>query len=449
MTVRKIYLCLLILFGSINCTASGPAKQPDVQEVNDVNDVPCKSLFASGDKNKHYFLIGAYEKEEVPADGFALLVVIPGGGWGIDYSPFSKQIYKYSLNKRYIVAQLVAVKWTPVQVIVWPTNTVKVDKQKFSTEEFVEAVVKDVKAKYKLDQKYIFTLSWSSSGPAAYEISMQKEKSVTGSYIAMSIFRPERYEPLDRAAGHCYFIDHSPQDEIVPYAMAENANKLLSEHGAQTSMISYNGGHGWYGDVFGRINLGIRQLEGCITAKNQGKSPTPPQSRQRQHYTLPVVDGFETGEAAPAEWRQGAKVEGVEYIWDKKVAYKGNASLCLKKTDKQFFPVAQWHRQFIHDGTTRQLKVSAYVKAEQATKAIIDVQFLGPDRKWIGHEGAAYIGAKVAGEPPAEHDWKEYSGTVTIPEKTRGIAIALQIYGPGTVWFDELTAEYLDTKPAK
>jgi len=56
----------------------------------------------------------------------------------------------------------------------------------------------------------------------------------------------------------------------------------------------------------------------------------------------------------------------------------------------------------------------------------------------------AYIGAKQDGDPPVNHDWKTYSGTLSSPAQTKSICIALQIYGPGAVWFDELTVGYAE-----
>ena len=72
---------------------------------------------------------------------------------------------------------------------------------KFTTEEFVEAVVTDVKKKVKVDPDYVFTLTWSSSGPAAYAISLQEKTQVTGSYVAMSVFVPNKLPALSKAKG--------------------------------------------------------------------------------------------------------------------------------------------------------------------------------------------------------------------------------------------------------
>lgn len=435
----KSYPRLLILLAFIGFPLMRTAIAQD-----DVADVPCKSLFAGGNKNKRYFLIGADEQIKTPKEGFALVVVLPGGDGGPDFNPFVKRIYKNSLSKKYLVAQLVAVKWTPNQKIVWPTKKARVEKQKFSTEEFVEAIVKDIEAKYKLNKQHIFTLSWSSGGPTAYAVSLQREKSVTGSYIAMSVFEPDGLGNLEHAAGHTYFIDHSPDDRVCPFRMAEDASEILSEHGAKVKLVTYKGGHGWRGDVYGRIRKGIRWLELNATTPVQAKraprtKPKPPQISK----SFPIVDSFETGRVSPAGWRRGRRVQGVEYIWDKKTAFTGKVSLCLKKTAKRFFPIAQWSRRFTHDRTSRKLQISAQVKAKEASKAVIDVQFLKAGSKQSSHQWAVYIGAENSGDPPANHDWKQYSGTVSIPDSTKSIVIALQIYGPGTVWFDELKADYV------
>jgi RNA polymerase sigma-70 factor (ECF subfamily) len=152
--------------------------------------------------------------------------------------------------------------------------------------------------------------------------------------------------------------------------------------------------------------------------------------------------GFEEGDQAPAHWSQGAEVEGVEYIWDKEKGKRGKASLCLHKTAERFFPVAQWHQVVDRKGDKPALRVTAQVKAEGVTKAIIDVIFLDGDGEWVEHKWACYIGAKEAKDPPADHDWKEYAGRVEIPPAARKIQIGLQIYGPGKVWFDEVHAAY-------
>jgi predicted esterase len=225
-------------------------------------ELPNQDLRAEKDKNKRYFLIGPKAGAKLPAEGYRLVVILPGGDGSADFNPFVQNILRQALPDRYVVAQPVAPKWPDKQFekIVWPTKSSPWEGMAFSTEEFVEAVVKDVKGRLKIDPRYVFTLSWSSSGPACYAISLQKEKAITGSFIAMSVFRPNLLPPLENAKGHAYYLLHSP-DDFIPLSMAQKAHDTLQEKGAKVQMATYEGGHGWHGDVFGNIRKGIAWLE--------------------------------------------------------------------------------------------------------------------------------------------------------------------------------------------
>jgi len=158
--------------------------------------------------------------------------------------------------------------------------------------------------------------------------------------------------------------------------------------------------------------------------------------------------GFEDGKKAVAGWEEGAAIDGVEYIWDRDTGHKSESSLGIRKTVKRYFPIAQWRQTVVNSGETSKLKLAAWVKAEKMHKAILDVGFLHKDGKET-HQWAAYIGAKKKDDPPADHDWKEYSGVVAIPKDTKRISIRLQVYGPGAVWFDDVSARYVaDDTPA-
>jgi len=124
----------------------------------------------------------------------------------------------------------------------------------------VEAVIKDVKKRYKINERNVFTLSWSSSGAAAYAISMQNETAVRGSYIMGSVFRRHWLPPLEKAKGHVYLIDHSPEDKVCPFSHAKDAQVSLEDVGAIVRLSTYKGGHGWHGDTYGRIRSGISWL---------------------------------------------------------------------------------------------------------------------------------------------------------------------------------------------
>jgi len=219
----------------------------------DVADVPSQDLRAGKDERKRYFLIGAPKEAKSPDRGYRLLVVLPGGPGSAAFHPFVKRIYKHAVPEGYLVAQPVALDWT-----VWPTE--KDRAEAFSTEAFVDAIIDDVGSRYKLDPEYAFTLSWSSSGPAAYAVSLQSKK-VTGSFIAMSVFRPKRLPSLEKAKGHAYFLFHSPDDEICPFEMAKEADKLLKQNGAKVKLLTYEGKHGWQAGLYERMREGIQWLE--------------------------------------------------------------------------------------------------------------------------------------------------------------------------------------------
>ncbi len=239
-----------------------PAEKAPVQ-AEDVADVPSQDLRAGGDKDKRYFLIGPKKDAKEPGGGYNLLVVLPGGDGSADFHPFVKRIFKYALGERALAAELVAVDWTggDPNRVVWPTGKLCAPKMKFATEEFVEAVVADVAGRHRIDRRKVFTLSWSSGGPAAYAASLAPKSSVTGSFIAMSVFRPEWLPALGAAKGHSCYLFQSPEDPVCPLAHAERAAEALRLEGAKVELVTYPGGHGWRGPVFPNIRKGLDWLE--------------------------------------------------------------------------------------------------------------------------------------------------------------------------------------------
>ncbi len=150
---------------------------------------------------------------------------------------------------------------------------------------------------------------------------------------------------------------------------------------------------------------------------------------------------FEEGYNRPEGWSQGASIDGVLYLWDREVAHSGESSLAIRKSAQRYFPIAQWRQEIDHQSESTRLKVSSWVKADQLSKAILDVQFIDANGE-RSHAWVAYLG----GEPGivVSHNWKLYEGVVEIPPGTQKIIVAPQLYGPGTVWFDDLNASYTD-----
>jgi beta-lactamase regulating signal transducer with metallopeptidase domain/predicted esterase len=237
--------------------------QPDrkADPSSDVADIPSQELQAGGDADKRYFLIGPKKNPNPPAEGYGLLVIIPGGDGSAEFHPFVKRIYEHAVSERYVAAQPIAVRWTAGQQIVWPTKANPVARMKFGTTDFLGAVIEDVAKRHKLDRNRVFSLSWSSSGPAAYAASLQKGGAIVGSFIAMSVFNPKLLPPLKEAEAHAYYLYHSPQDRVCPYRMAEQARNSLGENGAKVRLQTYEGGHGWRGNVYNDIRNGLEWLE--------------------------------------------------------------------------------------------------------------------------------------------------------------------------------------------
>lgn len=227
---------------------------------DDVAQVASQDLRAGGTDEQRYFLIGPKAGAKEPADGYALVVVLPSGDGSADFHPFVKRLFQHAVADDFLVAQPVAVRWTPNQAIVWPTRKDRIAGKQFSTEEFVETVIEDVGRRHKLDSRRVFTLSWSSGGPAAYALSLSSQK-VAGSLIAMSVYKPRSLPPLKAAAGHAYYLYHSPDDRVCPFRTAQQAASELEKNGAQVKLVTYDGGHGWRGPVYDDVRAGLAWLD--------------------------------------------------------------------------------------------------------------------------------------------------------------------------------------------
>lgn len=246
-----------------NPQVSPPAGQDSSAEnPKDIADIPSVRQFAGGDKNKLYRLVGLDPKATAPEGGYSLLVILPGGDGSEEFRWFIRRIKKNALPKNMLVAQLVAPQWGDWQAnnLVWPTRKSPFHGMKFPTEEFIEAAIADVKRQTKIDPKRVYTMAWSSSGPATYTHLATKGSSVAGAFIAMSVFRPNEIPDPASLAGKRVYLYHSPQD-FIKIQQAQDAEAFLKAHGASVSLEPYEGGHGWRGDTFGAIQNAVEFLQ--------------------------------------------------------------------------------------------------------------------------------------------------------------------------------------------
>lgn len=253
--LRATSMLLLALSAPAGLRADEPAADDEFAGL------PHEERKAGNDAHKLYRLIGPHDATPAPADGHPLLLVLPGGDGGPDFLPFVKRIALHALGKEWLVAQLVAVKWTPQQSIIWPTGKSPVTGQKWSTEEFIEAVIADAAKARRVDAARIYALGWSSSGPALYAHALGKKVGVAGWYVAQSVFRPESLPSLGAAKGRAFFLDHSPEDRTCPFADAQQGEEQLTKAGAVVKLVRYEGGHGWHGNLWQRMREGVAFLE--------------------------------------------------------------------------------------------------------------------------------------------------------------------------------------------
>jgi len=223
-------------------------------------DMQVQVLRAGGDEKKQYFLIR--RPGEAPKEGWRTLFVLPGGSGGADFRTFVTAMTKFALPDGYQTVQLIAPVWDAKQAqdLVWPTDKLKTASVKFSTRDFFLAVRAEVEKSQRIDPRYVFTLTWSSSGPNGYLLSLDPKVGVTGSFIAMSVFQPAQLPSLQSAKGRPYFLYHSPAD-FIPFVQAEAARDALRKAGAIVELVSYPGGHGWTGETMADIRKGITWLE--------------------------------------------------------------------------------------------------------------------------------------------------------------------------------------------
>ncbi len=229
---------------------------------DDIAEIPSEEIRVEQDPDQKYFLIGPTKDAKAPEKGWGLIVVLPGGDGGAAFNPFVRRIYKNAVPEGFLMAQLVAVEWKPgqFQTIVWPTAQTAAPGMKFTTEAFVQAAIADVGKKHKIDPARTYSLSWSSGGPPSYAFALQKKKVVNGSLIAMSVFFPDKLD-LAAAKDHAFYLYHSKDDRICPFALAEKAKDTLEKQGAKVELATYEGGHGWRGPVFKDLRAGFDWLE--------------------------------------------------------------------------------------------------------------------------------------------------------------------------------------------
>jgi predicted esterase len=208
-----------------------------------------------------------------------LIVVLPGGdGNGVTVTPFWTEVEEHAFKGRYIVALAVAPPHSPDQPSAWTTRSeaAKSHTPGPTAEQFADAIARSVVKEYRIRPDRVFLHGVSDSGPAVYSASVDEETPFRGFYILSSKFSSTQLPPLKPAKGRRYLIQHSQDDRVAPYWMAEAAQKLLLAQGAVVRLLPYQGNHGYnfQDDPFANIAKAVAWLEGPSPAKT-GSKPAP------------------------------------------------------------------------------------------------------------------------------------------------------------------------------
>jgi predicted esterase len=424
--MRKAFTVLAVLMALACMTRAQEDAAPKV---------PTRKLEAGGgDPHMRYFLIGPKEEAPDPKAGYALVVALAGDEGQEQSLEFLQRLAQEALGEDYLVALLVPPRWTPEQEVLWPTARVKAAGAEFYTEDFVEAVVKDVGAKHRFDASRIYALGWSEGGFAAYTAALQEEAAVTGALVAMADFKPHLVPPFRQAKGRAFFIYHSPEDEVFPARMARAAELILRQNEAEVLRREYEGGHGWPEEACEHLRQGIKWLESVtIVQAENGQQPEQAAAQEpKDDKNLIIFDGFENGRQVPQGWERGTAFPGDRYRWEGG-ARSGRLCIGITRANTTIPAAYAWSRSVKRKPGGAYLDVSGWLKANRADQAGLEVRYKTVQGRKIHTDWA--FGVTRPSQP-----WTRYEERLAIPPRTSEIEFALVIYGAGTVWMDDLEA---------
>lgn len=403
---------------------------------DDVADVPSKDIRIGEDAKKQYFLIGPAMGAKAPKAGFKLLVVLPGGDGSAEFNPFVRRIWKNAMPEGYLVAQLVAPKWTEEQAkkVVWPTAKSKVPGAGFDTETFIAEVVADARKHHKIDDKHVYALAWSSSGPAVHAAMLKKDTPLKGAFIAMSVFRPADLPDLAAAKGRPYYLYQSRGDKITKFSFAETARDKLVEAGARIKLVEYDGGHGWKGDVFGSIRRGVEWLaspgKGDETKPALTKKPSA--TANKSNVTSKASGNLVTNGDFEKNLRGWTVLNNSGRLKAERSdasAHSGSQSLAIRKTGGMPMDVIRCDIDKLPAG--KSVVVSAMVK----TKGVKNTFF-----KFFVYDdaGESLVNDVDVKRLTGTGDWTRIEKTFELPENAAAGAVMIAVVLDGELWIDDV-----------
>ena len=203
-------------------------------------DLPVQHLKAGGDAHKRYFIIGPSVKATAAGQPLGLLVFLPGGEKsGEDWLDTGKGWARQLPSDQYIFAFPVSVRWNEKQTNPWPTAKTPEKGMKFSTEEFLEAVVAEIMKNQKIDSKRVFLFAYQQSATAGYAAGLRPQSPFTAISIGCGGLKSKDLPALGAAARRLWYLVSWPGDRGATPKEMQDARAVLSKTRAMVELKEY------------------------------------------------------------------------------------------------------------------------------------------------------------------------------------------------------------------
>lgn len=411
MGLRSLCLAYLLLMASIALPAQGSKSRAIEQTLPKYESSP-------------YFVVPARKA----AKKQGLLVVMPGGPGTRDFLPWVENGILGAAPDDCVGVMVTATKWRKDQKVIWPTRTDKVRGMRYTTEDYVRAVVAAVAKSHDIAPDRIGLLSWSSSGPASYLLLADKKSPFGRGYVAMSVWRALPKKVIKATKGRRIVLDQSPDDETTTFPHVRRAFDALDEAGAEVMLSTYDGGHGWQDGPIPRLRRNLKWLFGKAPApKPQWPAVEGGASREAGDNLL-RNPGFERG--AKSGWRainnSGRLVVGI----DKDKPKEGKQSLHVQKTGR--VPLDLLAQEVnLPKGATGDVTLAIQVKTEAVKNAWIKL-WLYDDNDQVVNKNDVNV-TRLQGTK----GWRRYTKELKRGAATRAVVQVIMVMG-GEVWLDNV-----------
>lgn len=353
-----------------------------------------------------------------------LVVVLPGGDGSREFLPWVENALLAQRPDDCAGVLITAVRWRDDQKVVWPTAQNRVPGMRYSTEEYVRAVVQDVETRHRVDRARRIVVAWSSSGPAVYPLLCDPDGPFAGGYVAMSIW-PRELQAAGAKGRRC-FLDHSPDDRVTPFRFVRQAYDALTDAGAVVRLSVYDGGHGWHDEPLPRLDEGLRWLLSDEPAPAPEWPDAPRQKPAKPGKNLLRNPGFEKGLDG---WDTIGNSGRLTATVQKDERREGRRALHLAKTGGAPIDLVTQEVELPKGGDT--VVASLQLKSQGVANAWVKVWRYGADDEPVDTEVDLV-------RVPRDTDWQAVARTFPRNGAVR-VVVQVVVVLEGELWIDDVS----------